>query len=163
MDYINKKKRQVNNLLNGRRYFSPTSQAIIDKYGNSIIYKVEVNKAVLSKPLMTILNVSSLNNFSNQLKKKHIKNLYHLSLYLHTDHGVFKLEKAEVVHLNKTNRKPSQPNESKIVPCQQVTLQNFIENGIKKIGVNSFFIYSAKDANCQNFVVNGFVTFKRDL
>jgi hypothetical protein len=153
-DYMNKKKRMVTNLIHGRKYWSPSSQNILNKYGNSIIYKIEVNKAILSKPLMQTLNFTSRNNFKNEMQKQNIKNLYHLSLYLHTDNGSFKLEKAEVVHLNKTDRKQKEQNESKIVPCKHITLQKFVDNGIEKMGINAFFIYSAKDANCQNFVLN---------
>ena len=153
-DYMNKKKRMVTNLIHGRKYWSPSSQNILNKYGNSIIYKIEVNRATLSSALMKTLNLTSINNFQNEMQKQNIKNLYHLSLYLHTDNGSFKLEKAEVVHLNKTDRKPKEQNESKFVPCKHITLQNFVDNGIKKMGINSFFIYSAKDANCQNFVLN---------
>ena len=145
----------IHNLLNGRNYLSPNAQSVLTRYGNSIISQIEINRANISKFTLSALNTASIGHFGDEMKNKKIDNLFHLSLYLHTNNGCFKLEKNKVVHLNKTNKKPSQPNESKFVPsCNQITLQDFIENGIKRMGVNSFFKYSAKDSNCQDFVMN---------
>jgi hypothetical protein len=126
-EYFNKKKRQLHNLANGRKYWSPSSQQVLTKYGNSIIYKVEINRAVLSSALMKTLNVASMGTFGKEMEKKNIDDLYHLSMYLHTNNGVFKLEKEAVPHLNKTDRKPTQKNQSFSLPCKEVSLQQFIK------------------------------------
>lgn len=155
-EYINKKKRMMSNLIYGRKYWSPSCQSLLNQWGNqSIISQIEINRAEISSNTVNALNMASFGDFKENMDNENIQVLYHLSLYLHTNNGIFKVDKESTPNICKTARKPIQKNESRTIACPQpISINLFLENAIKKAGTNAFFTYSAKDANCQHWVLN---------
>ena len=78
--------------------------------------------------------------------------MFHLSLWIN---GKYNLEKNEVVKFNRTNPKiaNSQTKSISVIPAG-ITIQQLIDNTIKRMGPENFSNYDAERLNCQNFVLN---------
>ena len=96
----------------------------------------------------------SLGSFKNKLDRSEYDKLFHLQLVVKTNNGLnISIEKNEVINMT-VNPSISSTAESSIVHnlFQGLTLQNLMEN-TKNYMKNSMFSYSAKDNNCQDFVI----------
>lgn len=149
-DTINK----MNALINGRNAYPPKVRDILNKYGNEIITSVVIKRNPLSNAIMNVLNTVSLGSFKNKLDRSEYDKLFHLQIVITTNtNKIISIEKNEVINMS-LNPSSSPNMESSIVHNlpQGLTLQNLMEN-TKNYMKNSMFSYSAKDNNCQDFVM----------
>jgi len=146
-------KKYTNVVLHGRNDYPPKVRKIIDKYGNDIIKSAVIQRAPVPSLLTGALSAVSLGQFGNNLENAPYDKLFHLSLVLTTEGGVnILLEKNEVINMD-TNVRPQKNTESKAVPLNgQVTLNELLEKTKSQMG-GKYFGYSARDNNCQDFIL----------
>lgn len=137
----------------GRNDYPPIVRQIISKYGSNNITGIILCRTPLGKSLMTVLQLASGNTFAQRLQNTPYDKLFHLFVCIEFANGNrIMLEKNEVINASvgcklskdaETRRITSIPN--------GLTLNDALEKTRELMG-NSFFTYSAKDNNCQDFI-----------
>ncbi len=129
----------------------PAGRQLLAQVGNEPITSIEIVRTPLSSFTKGFLNVISLGQFE-KISKKYYDEMFHLSLWIN---GKYNLEKNEVVNFSRKNPKEAK---SQSKPINQIpsgiTLQQLIDNTIKRMGPQNFSTYDAQNLNCQNFLVN---------
>lgn len=129
----------------------PAGRQLLAQVGNEPITSIEIVRTPLSSFTKGFLNVISLGQFE-KISKKYYDEMFHLSLWIN---GKYNLEKIEVVNFS---RKSPKEAKSEVKPINQIpsgiTLQQLIDNTIKRMGPQNFSTYDAQKLNCQNFLVN---------
>ena len=124
-------------------------QRILEDVGDMNIQGINVCREPLSKAIMTLLDITSGNEFSKNLKKTPYDRLYHLFLEITIDNRVFVLEKNDVLHLTASNDTP-RSNTLKVAIRDGMTLGECLVKTHDLMG-GKFFTYKAQDNNCQYF------------
>jgi hypothetical protein len=129
----------------------PSGRQLLSEVGNEEIKTLDIVRAPLSSFTKTFLNIISLGQFE-KISKKYYDEMFHLSLWIN---GKYNLEKNEVVKFNRTNPKiaNSQVKSITAIPAG-ITIQQLIDNTIKRMGPENFSNYDAERLNCQNFLLN---------
>jgi hypothetical protein len=148
-------KNYANVVVNGRNDYPPKVRAILDKEGDKIITGVCLNRTPLGKPLMTALQVASGNTFSQKLSNTEYDKLFHLFACIYLGGSSVVIEKNEVINAESSCKKPA-GTESKDITSSDIpaglTLNQALNKTKERMG-GKFFTYSAKDNNCQDFIV----------
>jgi hypothetical protein len=130
---------------NGR--LPPTVRNMIDKIGNDKITSLTLFRTPIT--VSKILNYISRGEFNNILKKQGYDNAFHLAVLIN---GKYVLDKQEVIHLENG----SIPNQAETLPIEignsDLTINDLLENTKNKMG-SDFTPYSAKNNNCQDFIL----------
>ena len=141
------------------KHFSSSSQAFLNKCGNGIITHIKVSRTLIQAPMNTLLNFITLGKWKEAKNDLNIDKLYHLYMII-----TYKLDgKLSQVILEKNERPRfvqanARGGEAIDVPVSpNITLTEFCDNAIKRVGVNRYFIYDAFNrtnagGNCQRFV-----------
>ena len=129
----------------------PSGRQLLSEVGNEEIKTLDIVRAPLSSFTKTFLNIISLGQFE-KISKKYYDEMFHLSLWIN---GKYNLEKNEVVKFNRINPKiaNSQTKSITAIPAG-ITIQQLIDNTIKRMGPENFSNYDAERLNCQNFLLN---------
>jgi hypothetical protein len=143
-------------VLYGRNDFPPKVRQIISKYGNKNIIGITLARTPLGAPLMTALQIASGNTFSQKLANTPYDKLFHLFVCIDfADGSKIMLEKNEVINAIVGCKLPKE-TETKSTTSSDIptglTLNKALENTQERMGKN-FFTYSAKDNNCQDFII----------
>ena len=141
-----------NAIINGRNDYPPKVRSILSTYGNEIISSAMIRRAPVQKAVVSALNAVSMGSFNKNLGKQPYDDLFHLQFYFITQSGKkFVLEKNEVINMDIN---PSTPPNTEVieVPMTNITIQQLVDNTKAFMG-NLMFGYSAKDNNCQDFVM----------
>ena len=141
-------------LINGRNNYPPKVRDILSKYGNEIIINMVIKRAPLTDKMMNILNIVSLGDFKKKLDESPYDKLFHLQLFVQTENNnIFSIEKNEVINMNINPKTPPNSESSVINPIKQGITINTLLNNTYKYLKNSMFSYSAKNNNCQDFIL----------
>jgi len=144
----------ANVVINGRNDYPPKVRNILSKYGNNTITSMVIGRTPVPSILTSALSLASGGAFGKNLKNSPYDTLFHLFLRCELDDGtIVSLEKNEVI--NSDIDPPIPPN------TQTETIQNIpqglslltILDNAKKIQGGKFFNYSARDNNCQDFIL----------
>ena len=143
-------------LLLGRNDYPPKVRNILKKYGSEVIVSYKLKRTPVSSLLTSALSAVSMGEFGDRLKNSEYDELFHLFLELTTASGKrISVEKNEVINADVSP--PTRPKEevedilSNIPPG--LTINELMNNTKKRMG-SSFFNYSAKSNNCQDFIIN---------
>jgi len=141
----------INALVYGRNDYQPKVRDILAKYGDKKILSMEVRRTPLSLILMSALNIAS---FGKIATTNPYDKLFHLSIVVKLDTGeTLLIEKNEVINMevNPDNK----PNTEAVVNNlnRTITLNTLMTNTRNRMG-QKFFMYSARDNNCQDFILN---------
>jgi hypothetical protein len=143
-------------LLLGRNDYPPKVRNILKKYGSEVIVSYKLKRTPVSSLLTSALSAVSMGEFGDRLKNSEYDELFHLFLELTTASGKrISVEKNEVINLEVSP--PTRPNEEvedivNNIP-DGLTINELMNNTKKRMG-SSFFNYSAKSNNCQDFIIN---------
>jgi hypothetical protein len=151
--------RYVNAVIYGRNDYQPKVREILAKYGDKKIVAAEVRRTPLGIVLMSALNVFSLGQIA---KNNPYDKLFHLSLVVKLEDGnTILIEKNEVINMT-VDPVYVDKTESKEVPIQrQIKLNELMQNTRDRMG-DKFFIYSARNCNCQDFILNILIANRLD-
>lgn len=138
----------------GRNDYPPKVRNILKKVGTQTIKSITIKRTPVSGLLTGALSFFSLGKFGKRLEKS-FDELFHLFIEITLDNNQkVILEKNEVINME-TNPKSRPDTESKLVNSQmpQSTLDEMLNNTEQYMGQKNFFGYSARDNNCQDFIV----------
>jgi hypothetical protein len=133
----------------------PNVKNILDRYGNEIIRDIDIVRNPVGKALTGALSIASMGEFGRNLENAPYDKLFHLKIVITLQSGVrVSLEKVERVSMT-VNPKPVKDEESTPTPLngKSITLNQLYENARERMG-GLFYPYSARDNNCQNFILN---------
>jgi hypothetical protein len=143
-------------VIYGRNDYPPKVRNIISKYGDKNITGIMLGRTPLGTPLLTALQVASGNTFSQKLENTPYDTLFHLFMCIELDSRVrITLEKNEVINAENTCKLPKETETKNITSSdipQGLTLNEALNKTKERMGGN-YFTYSAKDNNCQDFIV----------
>jgi hypothetical protein len=143
-------------VIYGRNDYPPKVRNIISKYGDKNITGIMLGRTPLGAPLMTALQVASGNTFSQKLENTPYDKLFHLFMCIELDSRVrITFEKNEVINAENTCKLPKETETKNITSSdipQGLTLNEALNKTKERMGGN-YFTYSAKDNNCQDFIV----------
>jgi len=150
---VEKVKEFGHSVIHGRKGLNPKVQKILKEYGDQVIRSMKIDRTPVPSVLTSALSVLSGGHFGKELQNAPYDKLFHLRLDITTDKGVVSLEKNEVINMDK-NPKQVKGSEQKPVPNipAGLTINQLIEKAQHQLG-NSFLPYSAKDNNCQDFIM----------
>jgi hypothetical protein len=128
--------------------FAPSIQQLLNQYGNQMIQHITINRTPLSGMMTKALSVVS-KTFGERSEGM---TMYHLSMFLKLSNGKMLLcEKNEVPNIKLVSRVVS-TGENMELDCN-VSVNDFLNNGIQSYGTRNYFVYSARDSNCQDWVI----------
>ena len=140
-------------VINGRNDYPPKVRDLLNKYGNEIINSAQIRRAPVQGAIVSALNVVSLGQFKSRLDNSDYNKLFHLQFFITTQSRTFVIEKNEVINMDINPQTPANTETSPVNPLSQgLTINKLLENTKVYMG-GSMFGYSAKDNNCQDFVM----------
>lgn len=154
---VNKVKDTATAVVYGRQDYPPKVRKIISQYGGKNITGITLGRTPLGTPLLTALQVASGNTFSQKLQNTPYDKLFHLFMCIELDSSSkIILEKNEVINAEIGCKLPKDTETQTITSSdipQGLTLNEALEKTRERMGGN-YFTYSAKDNNCQDFIVS---------
>ena len=129
--------------------YTKSFSKLLDRFGFLQIDEINVCREPLSKAIMTLLNVSSRNQFEKNLNKTPYDKLYHLFIEIHIDNRIYILEKNDVLSLTQNNSN-ARSDTLEIPIDNSLTLEDMLNKTKQAMG-DKFFTYKAQDNNCQYF------------
>lgn len=150
---INKTAQSVKTVAQGGRDdYPPSVRKLLKNNGEKKIVSAIINRKPVEKKLSGLLNVLSLGQFKKNIENEPYDDLFHLSIVLRTEDGKdILVEKNEVINMAMKGRKGGET--LPIAPFQGgKTLNEIMENTKKRMG-GKFFGYSARNNNCQDFIM----------
>ena len=141
-------------LIHGRNNYPPKVRDILSKYGNEIIMSAIIIRTPIQSATINALNAISLGSFKKKLDRSEYDKLFHLQLVVTISSGLnISIEKNEVINMSVNPKIPQNSESSKINSIPQgLTIQMLMDN-TNAYMKHSMFSYSAKDNNCQDFVM----------
>jgi|Laugrespbdmm15dd_1035085.scaffolds.fasta_scaffold03869_3 hypothetical protein len=152
---VKKVKDTATAVVYGRQDYPPKVRKIISQYGGKNITGITIGRTPLGTPLMTALQVASGNTFSQKLENTPYDKLFHLFICIDFPDGKITLEKNEVINADIGCKLPKETETKNITSSDippALTLNDALERTRERMGGN-YFTYSAKDNNCQDFIV----------
>ena len=141
-------KKTVTALILGRRGISPNVDKFLKDRGDEAILEIIISRNVVSSIL-----TGSMKLISTQFRERAGSDkLYHLKLLIRTTHSNISLEKNEVITISPYKMNYNAENLYVSFP-PGISINILLQNTREKMG-NSFLTYSARDNNCQNFVLS---------
>lgn len=141
-------------VISGRNDYPPNVRALIQKYGESFITAITIDRTPVPSVLTEALNAVSFGAFKRRFSKLPYDKLFHLRLDLTLANDTkLAVEKNEVINMYTSPKKLKGAEQKNIenVP-NNLTLNKLLEGGQNIQGKN-WFNYSAYNNNCQDFIV----------
>ena len=141
----------ISALLYGRNDYSPQVRDILAQYGDKYVVAMEVRRTPLGKILMATLNVAS---FGQIAKNNPYDTLYHLSLVVRLEDGTtIMMEKNEVISMEVNPPVRANTDTKTVALPRQIRLNQILQLTKNRMG-DRYFLYSARDNNCGDWVLN---------
>jgi hypothetical protein len=140
-----------------RNGFSPSIRKLLEKYGNEKISSINVYRIPINSIINKILNWVTLGTFQANLQSLNYDNAFHLFMYVHLQTGVtIRFDKNEIIEA----KLQSVPNarhdtaEDRQISNVNISLNDFLNNGIKQAGEQHYFHYDSRNDNCQKWILD---------
>ena len=157
--FINDAKKYASAIVYGRNDYQPKVRDILEKYGDRRIVSAEVRRTPLGSVLMTALDVVSLGRVA---KNNPYDKLFHLSLVVKLESGeTILIEKNEVINMQLDPIVVDKTESREVNINRQIKLNELMQNTRDRMG-DTFFIYSARNCNCQDFILNILIANRLD-
>ena len=147
-------KNYSNVIISGRNDYQPKVRKLLLELGSKIIKSAVVMRSPVPTLLTQALNVVSLGSFAKNLKDSPYDTLFHLSLVVELeDSNKLLIEKNEVINMIK-NPKTQTKTDIQQVPNipENLTVDDMLYKAQQIMG-KDYFTYSARDNNCQNYIM----------
>ena len=141
-------KKTTRALVYGRENISPNVDKFMRDHGDEPILEMIISRNVISSLLSGSMKLISMQFREGVGSDK----LYHLKLLIRTTHSNVYIEKNEVITISPYHMNYKAENMYVHFP-PGITINIILQNTRNKMG-NSFLTYSARDNNCQNFVLS---------
>ncbi len=138
----------------GRKNYPPKVRDILAKYGDDVITSFTLKRTPVEKVLTSVLSAVSGGEFGKRLANAPFDDVFHLFLEMKTASGKrIAFEKNEVINAELDPPKRDKEESRTISPApMNIPLNTLLDNAKRMMG-KKFFTYSAKDNNCQDFIV----------
>jgi len=131
----------VNKVVNGRQTLSPKVEKLLSEVGDANILSAEIGRTPVQSVITGIIKIVSSTPYEK---------LFHLFIILQTTKGEIRLEKNEVINMEKSGM-PKDAESMKVPSIPSgLTVKQLVDNTSNLMGSN-FLGYSAKNNNCQDF------------
>ena len=141
-------KKTTRALIYGRDGISPNVDKFMRDHGDEPVLEMIISRNVVSSVL-----TGSMKLISTQFREGvGSDKLFHLKLLIRTTHSNISLEKNEVISISPYHMNYKAENVFLHFP-PGITINIILQNTRNKMG-NSFLTYSARDNNCQNFILS---------
>ena len=141
-------KKTTKALIYGRENISPNVDKFMRDHGDEPLLEMIISRNVVSSIL-----TGSMKLLSSQFREKvGSDKLYHLKLLIRTTYSNVSIEKNEVITISPYQMNYGAENLYLHFP-PGITINILLQNTRNEMG-NSFLTYSARDNNCQNFVLS---------
>ena len=141
-------KKTTKALVYGRENISPNVDKFMRDHGDEPILEMIISRNAVSSIL-----TGSMKLISTQFREKAGSNkLYHLKLLIRTTHSNVSLEKNEVISISPYKMNYGAENLYLHFP-PGITINILLQITRSEMG-NSLLTYSARDNNCQNFILS---------
>jgi len=140
-------------VIYGREDYPPKVRAILKEHGNEIIRSLTIMRTPVPKVLTGALSLFSGGEFGKRMERA-FDELFHLFLEIETENGKrLSVEKNEVINMdiNPVKRDKTETKEVSNIPSG-LSITAMLDETEKRMG-KKYFSYSAKDNNCQDFIV----------
>jgi len=144
----------IDTLINGkRRGLPPKVRDTINKYKDSIVSGITVQRKPVQKVLVGFVNALSKGRMTANMKRLNYDNVYHLSMVVKLDNGVMiRVEKNEVIRMAEVTAL-----EGDVLPINmknvKVSFGDLIGKTAEALG-GDYWEYSLTSTNCQHFVLS---------
>jgi len=144
-------------VIYGRMDYPPKVRKILKQYGEEIITSYKIKRTPVSSLLTSALSAVSLGSFGKRFGRSEYDELFHLFLEMTTQSGKkLSVEKNEVINMEVSP--PSRPKEevkdiTSNIPSG-LTINELMNKTEERMGKTEFYGYSARDNNCQDFIVS---------
>ena len=139
-------KKTTNALISGRKGISPNVDKFLRDHGDE-----PITEMIISRNEISSLLIGSMKLISTQFRERVSGKLYHLKLLIKTSHSNISLEKNEVITISPYKMNYNAENLYVSFPAG-ISINILLQNTRYKMG-GSFLSYSARDNNCQNFIL----------
>ena len=138
----------------GRKDYPPKVREILAKYGDDVITSFTLKRTPVEKVLTGVLSAVSGGEFGKRLANAPFDDVFHLFLEMKTAGGKrIAFEKNEVINAELDPPKRDKEESRTISPApSDIPLSTLLDNAKRMMG-KRYFTYSAKDNNCQDFIV----------
>jgi hypothetical protein len=137
-------------------YWTPQAFNFLEKKGAGVIERILVCRTPVSGTIQRVLNLLSLGKFDEAKRDLVLDKLYHtfmrISYVLNGAHHQVVLEKNEKPYFTESRGRSQEEN--MVVPVTGLTIKDFVNDAIRKVGFNRYFVYDAFTNNCQRFVLD---------
>ena len=131
----------VNKVVNGRQTLSPKVEKLLSEVGDANILSAEIGRTPVQAVITGIIKIVSSTPYEK---------LFHLFIILQTTKGEVRLEKNEVINMEKSGM-PKDAESMKVPSIPSgLTVKELVDNTSKYMG-SDFLGYSANNNNCQDF------------
>jgi hypothetical protein len=153
----NSAKKTINTVINGASDYSPKVRKILSDYGDDHVREITIGRTPVSEVLTKVLSTAS-SNFKENINNMPYDKLFHLFILVRLDGRTIRIEKNEVINIDLISKLTPDTELKKVseIPMPTITLNQFLANGKSFMGSEKFFRYSARDNNCQDFILGLF-------
>jgi len=142
----------LSNLLYPISSLSPQILKFLRENAQCNISRCQVHREPISRSINIILNVTTANQFQENLNRTNIDKLFHLSMEIGLSNGkIIRLEKNERIAI--TVIKSFSTQNSMEVQANNITLFDWMEASKKVLG-DRFYTYDGVTSNCQHFIMS---------
>lgn len=135
----------------------PKFKKMLNLYGNEIITDIIVGRNPIDSNVSKFLNTLSGNKLNEELKKKNYDDLFHLYLTVKTANGnYFEIDKTAILNITQRYNWPKKDEYISIKNDNKMnilTLNKMMAKTQQLMG-NNFQNYSARNNNCQDFIIS---------
>lgn len=138
----------------GRNDYPPKVRNILKKVGMKKPKSIIIKRTPVSGLLTGALSAFSLGKFGKRMERA-FDELFHLFIDITLDDGSrVGLEKNEVINMDiSPKNRPKTESKNVNTSMPDLTIDEMLDNTEKYMGKKNFFGYSARDNNCQDFIV----------
>jgi hypothetical protein len=140
-------------IIYGRNDYQPKVRNILERYGNDIVRGIRIKRTPVPALFTHILGSVS-KPFAHNLSNAPFDDLYHLFIGVSLDDGsIISIEKNEVINMDINPQTRPETEELIVIPIPpNMSILSMMEATHNYMG-KSFFTYSAKRNNCQDFIL----------
>jgi hypothetical protein len=150
--------KKINN--NSKLEYSKKVRNILKKYGSKKILALRVYRQSINALFDVALNLISIGDYNNKMKKHNIDNCYHVWFEIEVENInkniIFEKNNVINAYTISKNKKNARYNDETFINIElnkknNITLKNFFNNGLVKIGKTNYFKYNLSNFNCQTW------------
>jgi hypothetical protein len=161
VNYTEKTAEDVKNygkaVIYGRMDYPPKVRTILQQNGDEIITSYKIKRTPVPSLLVSALSAVSLGSFGKRFGRSEYDELFHLFLEMTTQSGKkISVEKNEVINMDispPSRDKEEVKNITSNIPSG-LTINELMNKTEERMGKTDYFGYSARDNNCQDFIVS---------